>query len=234
MRLQLAVLAALALMPAAPVQAQTYGDQPPPGDYWRTCRNINLDGYGGSATISATCRDDRGRSRSTSLAFTACNGPVTNRDGQLACVRNSYYPPNPGRPGDNGYTQGGGYYSGGNGGYYGGGGYSPGGGYNNGGYNNGGNYNGGYSPRPGSFAPGAITLYSGPQFQGPAFTLNREITNLPRQYNDQAMSLRVQGGAWQICADSDFEGRCQVVDRDVPNLNDLGLGEAISSIRQVR
>jgi len=35
-------------------------------------------------------------------------------------------------------------------------------------------------------------------------------------------------------ADSDFEGRCQVIDRDVANLNDLGLGEAISSLRQIR
>jgi hypothetical protein len=140
---------------------------------------------------------------------------VTNRDGQLVCARNGYGPPN----------QGGGYYSGGNGGYYGGG-YPPGGGYNNGGS--------GYGPRPGSFPPGTITLYSGPQFQGPAFAVNRETTNLPRQFNDQAMSLRVQGGTWQICADSDFEGRCQIIDRDVPNLNELGLGEALSSIRQVR
>lgn len=229
MRLQLAVIAALAVMPACPVQAQGYGDQPPPGDYWRSCRNVNLDGYGGSATLSATCQDSRGRSRSTSLAFANCNGPVTNRDGQLVCARGGYYPPNGGgRPGDNGYYQGGGgYYSGGNGGYYGGG-YSPGGGYNNGGYNG-----GGYSPRPGSFPPGSVTLYSGPQFQGPAFTVNREVTNLPRQYNDQAMSLRVQG-VWQVCADSDFGGRCQIIDRDVPNLNDLGLGEAISSLRQVQ
>ena len=199
MKLRMAVLAALIALPAAPVYAQSYGDQPPPGDYWRSCRNVNLDGYGGGATLSATCRDDRGRSQSTSLAFARCNGPVTNRDGQLVCARDSYGRPDYGRQD--------------NGGYYGGGGYSG----------------GGYGSRP-----GAITLYAGPMFQGPSLSVSRETSNLPKQYNDQALSLRVQGGVWQVCADSDFGGRCQIVDRDVPNLNDLGLGEAISSLRQVR
>jgi len=49
------------------------------------------------------------------------------------------------------------------------------------------------------------------------------------------MSLRIQGrGAWQVCSDSDFRGRCQVFDRDVPDLRQYGLGEAVTSMRPVR
>ena len=48
------------------------------------------------------------------------------------------------------------------------------------------------------------------------------------------MSLRIQGrGAWQICSDSDFRGRCQIFDRDVGDLRQYGLGEAVSSMRPV-
>ena len=55
------------------------------------------------------------------------------------------------------------------------------------------------------------------------------------RYNDQALSLRIEGrGAWMVCAESDFGGRSQVVDRDVRDLRSLGLGHAISSMRPAR
>ena len=67
------------------------------------------------------------------------------------------------------------------------------------------------------------------------FESQSEVTNLPKQYNDRALSLRIQGrGAWQVCSDSDFRGRCVVVDRDIPDLRQMGLGEAVSSMRPVR
>jgi hypothetical protein len=88
--------------------------------------------------------------------------------------------------------------------------------------------------RPG-YGRGSITLFSAPNFAGRPFETQGEITNLPKQYNDRALSLRVQGrGAWQVCSDSDFRGRCQVFDRDVPDLRQYGLGEAVSSMRPVR
>ena len=81
---------------------------------------------------------------------------------------------------------------------------------------------------------GTLTLYSAPDFGGQAYQANREVTNLPRQYNDRAMSLRIEGrGAWQVCSDSDFRGRCQIFDRDVRDLRQYGLGEAVSSMRPV-
>jgi len=97
-------------------------------------------------------------------------------------------------------------------------------------------------PRPGFPGPGrppfgrsSITLFSGPDFTGQPFQTRDEVTNLPRQYNDRAMSLRIDGrGAWQVCSDSDFRGRCQVFDRDVRDLRQLGLGATISSMRPAR
>lgn len=95
--------------------------------------------------------------------------------------------------------------------------------------------NGGGRPGGGGGRGGSIILYSGPEFIGQPFEARDEITNLPRNVNDRALSLRVEGrGAWEVCADSDFRGRCQVFDRDVRDLRQYGLGEAISSMRPVR
>lgn len=81
---------------------------------------------------------------------------------------------------------------------------------------------------------GAITLHHGPDFRGPSFSATREMSNLPREDNDRALSLRIERGAWEVCSDSDFGGRCRVFTRDVPDLRAYGLGEVISSIRPAR
>jgi hypothetical protein len=81
---------------------------------------------------------------------------------------------------------------------------------------------------------GQIALYPNPDFRGRPFNTAREYSNLPRPYNDGAMSLEVRGGAWEVCVDSDFRGRCQVVTRDVRDLRAIGLGGVISSVRPVR
>jgi hypothetical protein len=94
------------------------------------------------------------------------------------------------------------------------------------------------SPAGGFRPPGfnsQITLFSAPNFNGERFQSSSEITNLPKRYNDQALSLRIDGrGAWEVCADSDFRGRCQIFDRDVSDLRQFGLGGAISSMRPAR
>ena len=78
----------------------------------------------------------------------------------------------------------------------------------------------------------AITLFSAPDFGGQPFQTRDDVSNLPKQFNDRAMSLRIEGrGPWQVCSDSDFRGRCQVFDRDVPDLRQFGLGEAVTSMR---
>lgn len=165
-------------------------DQPPPGNYLRTCRNITVFDYGPRATISAQCRDETGRWRDTSARFTGCDR-IDNRDGQLFCRGGSDYRPP-----------------------YGGGG---GGGFRPPGFNS------------------QIVLFSAPNFGGERFQTRDEVTNLPKRYNDQALSLRIEGrGAWEVCADSNFGGRCQVFDRDVADLRQTGLGYAITSMRPAR
>lgn len=97
-------------------------------------------------------------------------------------------------------------------------------------------------PRPGFTGPGrppfrrsSITLFSEPDFNGRPFQTNSEITNLPRQYNDRAMSLRIDGrDSWLVCSDSDFRGHCEVFDRNVRDLRQFSLGGAVTSMRPAR
>src|SRR5579862_247951 len=139
--------AAAATLVAGAATAQPRGAQPPPGNYFQTCRNVSTDGYGSNATMTAECRDNFGRWRATSLRFAGC-ARIENRDGRLSCLPGPGYPPAgpPPRPGPP---------------------YGPGGG----------------GPRP------SITLFSAQDFGGQPFQTFGEITNLPKQYNDRAMSL---------------------------------------------
>src|SRR4051812_44165329 len=51
----------------------------------------------------------------------------------------------------------------------------------------------------------AIPLFDRPDFGGRPFQSWNETTNLPRQDNDRAMSLRIDGRRpWQVCSNSDF------------------------------
>lgn len=77
--------------------------------------------------------------------------------------------------------------------------------------------------------PSAI-LYDQANFQGRQTTIYGTATNLPRDWNDKAMSARFQG-RWRVCEDSDYRGRCQDVTGDVANLNSLGLAERITSLQ---
>ncbi|WP_304170276.1 beta/gamma crystallin-related protein [Phenylobacterium aquaticum] len=244
-----ALVGASTIAAAAPHAALAQGyDAPPPGSYWQTCQNVRVSGGGASRTLSAECRDVRGGWRSSSLRYTDCRGEIENRDGQLACFsgdpnQGGYRPPVNGGGYGNGYGNGyGPGNGGGNGGYgqggYGQGGYGQGGygqgGYGQGGYGNGGYGAGGYPGRPGA-SGGSITIFYGVNFTGPSFGANREITNLPKRDNDKAMSLRIsRGSAWQVCTDSDFRGRCEIFTSDVRDLNQFGMGEAVTSMRQVR
>jgi hypothetical protein len=81
----------------------------------------------------------------------------------------------------------------------------------------------------------SITLFDRPDFGGRPFQTWSEITNLPKQDNDRAMSLRIDGRRpWQVCANSDFKGHCEVFDHDVRDLGRFGLAGQISSMRPVR
>jgi hypothetical protein len=190
--LVLAAAAAAVSLLTGSGEAQPRGAQPPPGNYFQTCRNVSTVGFGPNATMTAECRDRDGRWRQTSLRFAGCDR-IDNRDGQLSCKPGAGYPPPPGpAPGP------------------------------------------GPGPGPGGGRP-SLTLFSAPDFGGRPFQAFGEITNLPKQYNDRAMSLRIDGRRpWMLCTDSDFRGRCQVFDRDVRDLRQFGMGGQVSSMRPAR
>lgn len=112
----------------------------------------------------------------------------------------------------------------------GGGGGRPGGGYPPGG---GGGYPGGGGG--GGYGDQRITIYEGADFTGRSATFTNDMTNLPQQFKDMARSIRIQGrGAWSVCVDSDYRGRCVTIDRDVRDLRPLGMDRTISSMRATR
>lgn len=84
-------------------------------------------------------------------------------------------------------------------------------------------------------AAAQVTFYSREDFRGQSFTTDRNIGNLERQgFNDRASSAVVRGGTWQVCEDARFEGQCAVLQPgEYPSLSDMGLGNEISSVRQV-
>jgi hypothetical protein len=80
-----------------------------------------------------------------------------------------------------------------------------------------------------------LVLFEHAGFRGQSRTINGDTPNFrDLGFNDRASSLRVLGGAWEVCEDADFGGRCQVVDGDVPNLADNGWNDRISSARPAR
>ncbi len=95
----------------------------------------------------------------------------------------------------------------------------------------GGGGGGGYpGPRPPQ-TRGGIVLYDDPFFRGRSLPMRGPTENLRFQsFHDRAESVRVLSGRWELCAEPKFR-RCQIVDRDVPNLSSLGLNKKLSSLR---
>lgn len=81
---------------------------------------------------------------------------------------------------------------------------------------------------------GGLLLFDRPGYGGRSFPVDRDIDNLGDMgFNDRAWSVRVRGGAWRLCADSDYR-HCQVIDRDVDDLGQIGLGRNVSSVQRIR
>lgn len=61
--------------------------------------------------------------------------------------------------------------------------------------------------------PGApqVELFSEPDFGGARFEAQRDTPNLdPLRFNDQAASLVIHSGTWELCTDAQYSGRCAV------------------------
>lgn len=84
-------------------------------------------------------------------------------------------------------------------------------------------------------AAAQVTFYEGEEFHGRAFTTNRKIRDFERNgFNDRASSAVVSRGSWEVCEDAGFDGQCVVLRRgSYDSLRELGMGNRISSVRQV-
>lgn len=78
----------------------------------------------------------------------------------------------------------------------------------------------------------AIVVYTAPNFRGRSLVFSDDISDLRRvNLNDRIASVRVLGGRWVICRDVNYVG-CRSIAADVPDLNAIGWGGRISSIRE--
>ena len=79
-------------------------------------------------------------------------------------------------------------------------------------------------------------LYQQENFQGRTFSVNHEAVNLASVgFNDQASSLFIRGGRWQLCTAVGFRGRCVTPRSEAryPSLRLMGLNNQISSLRRI-
>jgi hypothetical protein len=80
-----------------------------------------------------------------------------------------------------------------------------------------------------------IVLYQGENFTGARFSSGESVSDLARVgFNDRASSATIRGGSWQLCSDSYYRGQCVTLrPGDYASLASMGLGNSISSIREV-
>ncbi|MBS0410941.1 MAG: hypothetical protein JSR86_13575 [Proteobacteria bacterium] len=74
-------------------------------------------------------------------------------------------------------------------------------------------------------------LYEYPNFQGRSYVVYGRNDGLgPTGFEDEARSARFEGD-WTICEDDNYQGHCETVSGDVPDLGRYGLSGEISSLR---
>jgi len=83
--------------------------------------------------------------------------------------------------------------------------------------------------------PGQVTLYSGENFRGRAYSTSGNVDNLEDVgFSDRASSMVVVGDRWEACDDAWYGGRCVFLrPGNYPSLAAMGLDNSISSVRMV-
>ena len=82
--------------------------------------------------------------------------------------------------------------------------------------------------------PGGAVLYADAGYSGARLELNGAVPDLSKlRFNDRASSVVIRNGAWQVCVDSDFRGRCEIIDASMTRLGAYRLNDNISSLRPV-
>ena len=80
-----------------------------------------------------------------------------------------------------------------------------------------------------------MMLYSRDNFTGRRLQATDSIANLANtNFNDRATSVVVRDGAWQLCDDAYYRGRCVTLQPGrYPSLREIGLDSRISSVREL-
>jgi len=80
-----------------------------------------------------------------------------------------------------------------------------------------------------------LTLFSGDHFSGERLQANDAIANLANSgFNDRASSVVIRDGAWQLCDDAYYRGRCVTLQPGrYPSLREIGLSNRVSSAREI-
>jgi hypothetical protein len=78
-----------------------------------------------------------------------------------------------------------------------------------------------------------MTIYKQPQFTGEAVTVRNIARDLaPLGITDQASSLVVRSGRWEVCTQPDFQGDCRVLGPGRYPTLDVALNHRIESVRE--
>lgn len=154
--------------------------------------------------LSATCRGARGAGQS-SINVQSCSGDIgVDASGALSCA-------GPGAPTPPAV-------------------YAPG---PRPGYNPG----PGYGERPQRYGRDSVTLFGGRNWRGPSARIDGEAPNLGSTgLNDRIRSIQLDraSGPWIVCSDANYRGRCVTIDRSVSDTREIGMRDAISSLRPAR
>jgi hypothetical protein len=83
-------------------------------------------------------------------------------------------------------------------------------------------------------AQAQLTLYKQPNFAGGDLTLRGDTANLGSSgFHDQASSVVVRSGRWEVCTQPDFKGDCVTLERGEYATLDPRLNHRIESAREV-
>lgn len=104
-----------------------------------------------------------------------------------------------------------------------------------------GGYDGGTPAQPGSTATtapatlkGRIVLYDAEGFVGRNIAFTENMVDFQSTgFNDQSLSAVVEAGYWEVCADSQFRGNCQVLEPGLHRRLDPVVARNVSSARLV-
>jgi hypothetical protein len=84
-------------------------------------------------------------------------------------------------------------------------------------------------------AQAQIVLYEHEDFKGRSIRGTDLVKNLRDSgFNDEASSIKVLTGTWEVCTDASFRGDCQVLEPgQYRSLGDMGMNDRLSSLRRV-